>query len=372
MTFYLLGYLIIIYIAVLRLFSLRNDLPLTFLLYIFIGVLGGIRFETGMDWPQYADYFDSISVEQDFFTSFQTNNYKLAFEFGFFFLNYAIKYCGGGIELVFLTASLFCALCTYLLSSYFPGNRIFIFTIYVSYNFIYMHFSTVRQSIAVGLFFIAMWAYLRLSNKKLMYVFFALSACFQISALLYALMFFCSFLVRNTYRHISLWILVACLLLASIHLGSDPYSLLSSILPSRFASKLMEYAVWDYSLSLKTYLFGAYIVCCAVSLGWLERKEKPAVTGPTNTENKLILNLATTSLMLSATLILLFPNNFALWTRVFNIASVLFASALSTFYYSNIKGYRLLFLTHLIIAAISFVVSLYSAQEAMVPYKTIF
>lgn len=369
----MLGYLVIIYISVLRFFALRQDLPLTFFLYIFIGVLGGIRFETGMDWPQYADYFDSISVEQGLFTSYLSNDYKLAFEFGYFLLNYLIKYLGGGIALVFLIASVFCALSTYLLSSFFPGNRVFIFAIYVSYNFIYMHFSTVRQSIAVGLFFIGLWMYLKLSNKKLMLLFFGISASFQISALLYTFIFFCSFLVRNTYRYICWWALGTLILFAAVHLGSNPYKLLSSVLPAPFSSKLMEYAVWNYTPSIKTYLFGVYIASCALSLSWIERREqRQAANVIANKKERFSLKFAITSLMLSATFILLFPNNFALWTRTFNVASVLFACTLSTFYYSRSRGYRLLFFSHLVIAALSFLVSMYAAQEAMVPYRSVF
>ncbi|TFY92299.1 EpsG family protein [Pseudomonas nabeulensis] len=372
MTFYLLGYLIIFYIAALRLFALRNDLPLTLALYILIGIVGGIRFETGMDWPQYADYFDSISIEQTPIESYLSNNYKLAFEFGYFILNYFIKLLGGSISFVFLIASLFCALCTYLLSSTFTGNRIFIFTIYVSYNFIYMHFSTVRQSIAAGLFFLGLWAYLKLSNNKLMLLLFALSACFQISSLLYIFIFFCSFLFRNIYRCIFFWTLGTSLLFASIHMGSSLYKLLSSVLPTPFASKLMEYETWDYTLSIRTYLFGLYIAGCALNLGWLAaKKKKHNVDGIVQGKEEFALKIATTSLMLSATLILLFPNNFALWTRVFNVASVLFACALSTFYYSTPKKYKLIFIAHTVVAAISFVASLYAAQEAMVPYKTV-
>ncbi|PFG23026.1 EpsG-like putative glucosyltransferase [Pseudomonas lurida] len=372
MIIYLLGYLIIFYIAILRFFTLRRDLPLTLLLYILVGIIGGIRYETGMDWPQYSDYFDSISVEQGLYTSYLSNNYKLAFEFGYFLLNYLIKYLGGGVEIVFLTASLFCALSTYLLSSFFPGNRIFIFAIYISYNFIYMHFSTVRQSIAVGLFFIALWIHLKFSNKKLMILALALCVCFQISALLYLFIFFCSFFVRDTYRYIYTWSASILIIFIAIHFGSNPYEILSTILPSSFASKLMEYAVWDFASSTKTYLFGLYIAFCAFNLSWLERIEKNKTPKATmNKKENFVVKLSITSLLLSATFIILFPNNFALWTRTFNVASVLFACALSSFYYSSTGRYRIIFFLHLVIAAVSFVVSLYAAQEAMSPYRTI-
>lgn len=373
MSFYLLGYLVIFYIAILRFFTLRQDLPLTLFLYVFIGILGGIRFETGMDWPQYADYFESISVEQGPLASYAENSYKLAFEFGYFLLNYTIKYLGGGLGGVFLTASIFCALSTYLIASVFPGNRVFIFVIYVSYNFIYMHFSTVRQSIAVGLFFLGLWAYLKFSNKKLTVLFLALSTCFQISALLYIFIFAASTVARNTFRYIALWAVGVAVVFTAMRLGSDAYYLLSLILPSSFAAKLMEYSIWNYEFSIKTYLFGFYIALCALSLAWLELKEKrQAGYLPTTRKEKLTLNLAVTSLMLSATFILLFPNNFALWTRTFNVASVLFACTLSGFYYSTAKNYKPLFLAHLLVAAMAFTVSLQGAAEAMIPYKTIF
>lgn len=369
----MLGYLMVFYIAVLRFFTFRHDLPLTLFLYSFIGVLGGIRFETGMDWPQYAAYFESISVEQNLLTAYQENNYKLAFEFGYFLLNYVTKYLGGGIETVFFIASVFCALSTYLLSSYFKENRVFIFAIYASYNFIYMHFSTVRQSIAVGFFFIGLWIYLKLSNKKVTFLFFALSACFQISALLYAFIFIVSFFVRNTFKYLALWIVGALFIFAAIHLGLDPYSLLALALPPSFAAKLLEYSVWNYAPSSKTYFFGLYLCCCAFSLGWLEQiKNGQSESQNLTDKEKLVLNFSATSLMLTATLILLFPSNFALWTRTLNISSVLFACALSTFYYSNIKGCKRLFFLHIIIAAISFIVSLHAAAEAMTPYRSIF
>ena len=373
MSFYLLGYLVIFYITILRFFTLRQDLPLTLLLYLFIGILGGIRFETGMDWPQYADSFDSISVEQGPFISYNENTYKLAFEFGYFLLNYITKYLGGGVESVFLLASVFCALSTFLLSSYFPGNRVFIFTVYVSYNFIYMHFSTVRQSIAVGLFFLGLWTYLKLSNRKLTGLFFALSTCFQISALIYIFIFSTSFLARNTYRYIAVWVGAVAILFTATYVGSNFYALLSQTLPSAFTAKLMEYATWDYALSARTYLFGLYIVCCALNLAWLERRaEKQFANALPFRKGKLVLNLAITSLMLSATFVLLFPNNFALWTRTFNVACVLFACALSTYYYSAVRHYKLLLLAHLLAAAIAFMVSLDGAAEAMIPYKTFF
>ena len=373
MSFYLLGYLAILYIAIVRFFALRQDLPLTLFLYAFIGILGGIRFETGMDWPQYADYFESISVEQGPLASYAENGYKIAFEFGYFLLNYTIKYLGGGLESVFLVASVFCALSTYLIASIFPGNRVFIFVIYVSYNFIYMHFSTVRQSIAVGLFFLGLWAYLKFSNKKLTALFLALSTCFQISALIYIFIFAISLFTRNTFRYITLWAAGAAGVFAAMHLGSNLYQLLSLMLPSSFSAKLMEYSVWDYEFSIRTYLFGFYIACCAISLAWLERIEKKQAGYLSHTrKEKLTLNLAVTSLMLSATFILLFPNNFALWTRTFNVASVLFACVLSGFYYSTAKNYKPLFLAHLLVAAVAFTVSLNGAAEAMIPYKTIF
>jgi hypothetical protein len=372
-SFYLLGYLAILYIAILRFFALRQDLPLTLFLYVFIGILGGIRFETGMDWPQYAGYFESISVEQGPFTSYAENNYRLAFEFGYFLLNYTIKYLGGELTSVFMVASVFCALSTYLIASTFSGNRVFIFVIYVSYNFIYMHFSTVRQSIAVGLFLLGLWAYLKLSNKKLMTLFFALSICFQISALLYIFIFTISLFTRNTLRYITLWAIGVIGVFIAMRLGSNFYQLLSQILPSSFAAKLMEYSGWDYQLSIRTYLFGFYIAGCALSLAWLELKEKRQPNFlPYTRKERLPLSLAVTSLMLSATFILLFPNNFALWTRTFNVASILFACVLSGFYYSTVRNYKPLFLAHLLVAAVAFAVSLNGAAEAMIPYKTIF
>lgn len=371
MTFYLLGYLIIFYIAMLRFFTLRRDLPLTLFLYLFIGILGGIRFETGMDWPQYAEYFESISVEQDFLSAYHSNNYKLAFEFGYFSLNYIVKYLGGGLGSVFLIASVFCAISTYLLSSFFSGNRIFIFATYISYNFIYMHFSTVRQSIAVGLFFIGLWTYLKFSKKKTMCFFFALSACFQVSAILYICTFLASFLFRNSFKYITLWTVGTLSLFAAIHIGSNLYEIFALILPQPFSAKLLEYSTWNYKLSVKTYFFGLYIFGCALNLAWLEKKQNNNETGlPLSIKEKFAVNFAITSLMLTTALILLFPNNFALWTRTFNVASVLFACALSSFYYSNLKGYKLLFLLHMIIGTASFIASMYSAAEAMVPYKS--
>jgi len=371
-TFYLLGYLAIFYIAVLRFFTLRHDLPLTLFLYAFIGILGGVRFETGMDWQPYAEYFESISVEQGLFSSYQANNYKLAFEFGYFLLNYTVKYLGSGVEAVFLIASIFCALSTYLLSSYFRGNQVFIFLIYVSYNFIYMHFSTVRQSIAVGLCFIGLWAYLKLSNKKLAFLFFALSASFQISALLYSFIFIAAFFVRNTFKYITLWVFSALFIFTFIRMGLDPYTLLAAVLPPSFASKLLEYSLWNYAPSFKTQIFGLYICCCAFSLGWLEKtKNNQPESQSITKKEKFVLNFSVTSLMLTATFILLLPSNFALWTRTFNISSVLFACALSTFYYSNIKGCKRMFFAHLVVAAASFIVSLYAAAPKMVPYKSI-
>ena len=236
-----------------------------------------------------------------------------------------------------------------------------------------MHFSTVRQSIAVGLFFLGLWAYLRLSNKKLTALFLTLSTFFQISALLYIFIFTISLLTYNTFRHIILWVVGAICAFTAIHLGSDFYQLFSLILPPSFSAKLMEYSVWDYEFSIRTYLFGSYIIYCALNLAWLERREKKQADYLSHTrKEKFTLNLAVTSLMLSATFILLFPNNFALWTRTFNVASVLFACVLSGFYYSTAKNYKPLFLAHLVVAAIAFTVLLNGAAEAMIPYKTIF
>ncbi|RWW91239.1 hypothetical protein BHE74_00000151 [Ensete ventricosum] len=221
-----------------------------------------------MDWPQYADYFDSISVEQGPFISYNENTYKLAFEFGYFLLNYITKYLGGGVEM---------------------------------------------------------------------------------------------------------WVGAVAILFTATYVGSNFYALLSQTLPSAFTAKLMEYATWDYALSARTYLFGLYIVCCALNLAWLERRaEKQFANALPFRKGKLVLNLAITSLMLSATFVLLFPNNFALWTRTFNVACVLFACALSTYYYSAVRHYKLLLLAHLLAAAIAFMVSLDGAAEAMIPYKTFF
>ena len=363
--------------------SLNNLILFCFFLYI--ALLGGLRYQVGMDWIEYTEYFEAIDVNKGISEAYANQSYRLRFEVGYFYLNYIIKFLGGNINVVFVLSSLFVGISSFSLISLFRTNNYYVYCYYLTSNLVYMHFSTVRQSIALGFVLIGIRFFFQRKSIWLSYLFFVFGLLFQISSVMYLLIFMlCVFLEgRIINRRLYLYIFFVIVFFMYLN-GIDGYTLLLYIVPSNLSVWVKLYAEADEILSNMTYIYGLYLIVCILFIDYYSSLQRGRsdyklmsqnMSLKDNKKNFDFLNeLAILSLSLCVLLLVLFPQNFAAWTRIYNLASILAALSLMAICLLKVRNKLNLFiyLTSLILTMIIvFIFNMYSSEESLTPYKMV-
>lgn len=363
MAVYLFPFAVFALLAVMSQFKLVRVGQVAYALgMLWIGLFGGLRFETGPDdWQGYEAYFNDLD---------QFDPWNSRFEAGYYFLNYAVKILGGSYSDVLLIASLFCAYSVFRLTNRWALNRFYILTVYMGYSFLILHFAQVRQSLAVGFFLLGIDYYLRHRNQSKVpaLILILIAPLFQISALIYIALLIP---VLMWHRWNTWWRVV--FVVGGVGLGVllhflDPYILLALVLNSSTQQKLQLYQdIQTDDQGIFQLIYAAYLLAVAFYFHKCSKDVDP--------EDAFILRYAIVSLMLTAAFAFVLPGNYAFYSRTYVIACLFqgFAAAI-VFSLSKrtLLTHSVLFSVTLIAAGVYYwrVLALYA--DAYTPYRLVF
>ncbi len=289
-------------------------------LLLIIAVFAGLRYETGQDWLSYKNYFNRIELIYGPIDSYFSDLGNFQFEIGYFLINYYIKTLGFSYSVVFLIASLFCSYCVFRFTSVFNINKYFILTNYISFSFMVLHFAQVRQSIAIGFFFLGCYYFLKNENKLKGILICLFGLLFQFSSIIYIilLLFVLYYPKKVKYQIVSV-LIVLVLFIVSLNYGM--YSVLKLVSPTSLYTKIDIYEE-EQSVQGSGQLFnGLYLLVCAGYITYFMRNLR--------TEYVFICKFAVFSLLLTIFAIFVFPGNYVMYSRLYVLSAIFQGFAMS-------------------------------------------
>jgi hypothetical protein len=199
--FYLLIFIILLLFASLdinkKLNEYSKNISLLFLFLIF-WLIAGLRYETGVDWPGYTQFYNQIeNISNIFGGSIDVLN-NSEFEIGYTLLNSILKLFTNNVQLLFL----FIALVTNLMlfsSLKIYSNHIFIsLIIYFCTMYFVTDMDIIRQCISINIFFISLKYIIHKNIYKYFLLIFIASLFHQTALLLLPLYFFLNKRFKNS------------------------------------------------------------------------------------------------------------------------------------------------------------------------------
>ena len=335
-----------------------------FLLFLLLGVIGGIRFQTGDDWKGYQDFFEYIDVSQNFLEAYEHSLLYFRFEIGYFALNYFFKMIGFNLYVIFIISSLFCALSVYKFTSTINCNRFHIAIVYISFSFILLHFNEVRQSIAIGFFLLGFDYYLRKKQIILSVLISSIGLFFQVSEILYM---FVAFIVIVFHSN-SKFNIISIIFMASMLVFFKFFNFLNflaGISIESIATKANLYANDELEAGDGQKYFIIYLI---ISYAFLVKYSKNLI----EYKLKIISNYSSLSVLLTIVIILSFPNNYVMFNRVYVLSSIFLAIGCSIAIQNNKnKITQLMLLLNIVISITFYIRILLLNSKAYFPYQTI-
>jgi hypothetical protein len=332
------------------------------LLCIIIGLFSGLRYQTGFDHEPYLDYYNNLlKIDYSDGIPYLVGN----MEIGFYFFNIVLKSLFLHGQFVLLVPSIFCIYSLFKFTNTFKNNFLLVLLAYVSFNLVHNHFSLVRQSICVGLIYLAITMYLK--NKKPFWIIIMLttSLLFHITSIFYILIIFLSVYLKPNKGIKIISIFLFCFSLFKIDLAFEFSKLLfNTDLLSIITSKYLDYGVIEYNTSLSFY---AYIIFNIIFIyfGFQIKNNE-------NISEKLTV-LVIYSSFIQILFMTIFPSNYILWSRISILTIVLQSLLFSTFISNNSLQKRLLFGTaYICVMTVFFIYNMTSMKYGLAPYKSIF
>ena len=166
---------------------------LFFILYIFFV---GFRFETGFDWLTYRDEFNAINFDNNFWNEIVDTAKEYKHEPFYVFSIYIIKFIFRDFFFVIFFTSLFLYYSYKQLATTFKINVNSLVFIILLFSLFTVHFSVIRQSIALSCFNLAIVAWQNKRKKKI-YIFLLLSFLFHFSSIIYISLLLLSILLSK-------------------------------------------------------------------------------------------------------------------------------------------------------------------------------
>jgi hypothetical protein len=371
MVIYIFPFLLFTMLAVLyQLRLLRLSRFFYGIAFFGLGLLGGLRWETGQDWPAYGDFFKYLDLSQNPFELYFNEQFvRPQFEIGYYLLNFIVKYLGGSYSVVFILASLFCSYAVYRFTYRLKVNKFYVLTIYVSYSFLLLHFAQVRQSIAVA-FFLLGCDYYRRHRKMLM----ALAICllglfFQYSEIFYIILLIAVIAWSHVKKHKILWAVIICigiiLTMYAIYHFLDFYTLLMLLVPESALYKIKFYQERQTTQGTGLILYASYLTLLVMYLIRYSRHFTE--------ERSFISHLAILSIALTIMLIFIFPGSYVMYSRAYVVGCILQACA-SSLIFATRKGFlhKIVFISTMVVAFAYYLRFLTFYGDEYLPYLSIF
>lgn len=171
---------IFIIISIIAWFEIKGLLPKNkrfeyFVLSIFV-FIAGFRYETGVDWAGYSDYYDEIVALDEAFNKDNFKNIFVTLDVGYALLNSIVKMFNGGIQTIFFVVSLLSSILLWKNLRRYTEYVITGMLIYYSFYFFIFDMSGLRQGLAIQIIIFA-FQYLEKRNfsKYLLYILLATS-----------------------------------------------------------------------------------------------------------------------------------------------------------------------------------------------------
>lgn len=332
-----------------------------------IAVFAGLGFEMGMDWDAYDRFFSSLNLaDNPFVLYFDQNAVSPKFEIGFYLLNYVIKYVGGTYSLVLLLASVFCAYSVYTFTKNFAVNKFYILTIYFTHAFIILHFAQVRQSIAIGFFLLGCTHYLKRRKKLSALTIAMIGPLFQISSLIYVFLLTLVFWWPEKIKSLKGIVVITTILfmVTFVTYFSDAFTAIIYFANATTVSKIEVYRETQIEQSTSLLFYLAYLSLVVYYI-FINIKDL-------SLDYLFIFKFAIASLLLSVLMSMIFPGVYAMYSRIYVVASIFQALALSLIF-SKKKGliHDTVFVMTILVSIISYYRILDTYKELFIPYQSI-
>ena len=332
---------------------------------VVVACFGGLRYQTGYDWQAYTTFFEDIPINGVGGILGADYDGSLSLEPGYYALNYIVKALGLPFEIVFIISAVFSVWTFGHLLGAIRCNAPLAILFYVGFSLILFHFSIVRQSIAVSFAFLACRSVIQGEKFFKVISYILLGTLFQVSALMY---FPILALGHSRARvNISLFAIPFVGLVAAasyFDFSKLIVNFAANNLGLDFFAKYDSYLSVEHSMSLATY---GLLLLNVVTLLYISNQ-------PNNSEKaERLTRLAEFSTLFLIMVIIIFPGNSSVWSRL-----MMFTATLQGMWFSShnllVSRSRAVLVT-LICIGVSFFIysfSIYSNSDFLVPYQSIF
>jgi hypothetical protein len=296
-------------------FSSVSSLTQSYCFYLGIllmmAVFGGLRFHVGADWFNYEWYFDSVHINTNLFLSYSHFQTITQIEAGYFFLMYLIKFLGGSVVVLFLVSALLMSLSFYIFTIQFKKiNHWFVLAFFIGFNFLYLYFATVRQSIALSFFLFGITFYLSGYKKGLLLI--LLAPFFQISSMAYIGLMGVAFFIKKNSAVFSKKRLLFFLAVCLFFIIFPPMGFIAMLMPGNLAQHFLEYKEYT-GLNLAAYACGVFIMCAYLYINYRDHLVK---------QYEWLFSFTKLGLLLTFFSLLVFHQNSVIWVRVYMLISI--------------------------------------------------
>ena len=332
------------------------------LLCIIVALFSGLRYQTGFDHEPYLDYYNNLlTIDFSDGIPYLVEN----MEIGYYFFNLLLKTLFLHSQFILLLPSIFCIYSLFKFTNTFKNNFLLVLLAYVSFNLVHNHFSLVRQSICVGLIYLAINLFLK--NRKPFWIIFLLatSLLFHITSIFYILIICLSTYLKPNKLIKFISIFLFCFSLFKIDLAFEFSKLLfNTDIFSIITSKYLDYGIIEYNTSLS---FFAYIIFNIIFI-FFAFKIKIINDIP-----EKLTRLVIYASFIQILFMTIFPSNYILWSRI-SILTIVLQSLLFSIFISKISLQKRLLLgtAYICVMAVFFIYNMTSMKYGLAPYKSIF
>lgn len=117
-------------------------------IFIFVSV-AGLKYETGVDWLAYQNYFDEVTPLDQAISSNSFESVFLSMDIGYSLLNSIVKMFGGNIQVVFIIISIISTILLIKNLKYYSNHVLMGLLIYYPFFFFIFDMSGIRQGLAI-------------------------------------------------------------------------------------------------------------------------------------------------------------------------------------------------------------------------------
>lgn len=165
MNTYLFVFLLLLFFAFLEISNLSNiKLKVLHIVIVFVFIfVAGLRYETGVDWLAYENYFDEVIPLNEAFNFNSFGNVFLTLDVGYSLLNSIVKMFGGNIQVVFFFISVVSTILLIKNLKYYSHHVLTSLLIYYPFFFFVFDMSGLRQGLAIQ---IVLFSVKYITNRK--------------------------------------------------------------------------------------------------------------------------------------------------------------------------------------------------------------